>query len=243
MSDKSIIGLSRLVALRHQVDKIARNIANQSTTGFKSEGLQFREYLTEASEDLFPSSPMRSLVSVEEYTDFSNGPLKATGNSTDVAVVGEAFFVVRTADGERYTRRGSFTVDQNGRLVTLAGEPVMAQTGELRIPQEDGPLSIGADGTVLTAKGTIGQLRLVRFDDLRQLSRVSGGSFLSLNPAIDIPANEIRLVVGALEGSNVKPVPEMSKLIAASRAYDHVAKTVFREEDNDELKKLSGEDL
>ena len=62
MSDKSIIGLSRLVTLRQQVDTVARNIANQSTTGYKREGLRFREYLTEAKEEDVRSSPLRSLV-------------------------------------------------------------------------------------------------------------------------------------------------------------------------------------
>ncbi|MCK9913705.1 flagellar basal-body rod protein FlgF [Microbacteriaceae bacterium K1510] len=241
MSDKSIIGLSRLVALQHHVDRIARNIANQTTAGFKSEGLQFQEYLSEAREEL-PSSKMRSLVSTDSYIDFSSGPLTVTGNGTDVAIVGDAFFVVQTNDGERYTRRGAFAVDQNGRLVTPAGEPVLSQSGVLTMPKGDGPLSIKADGTVSTAKGSIGRLRLVRFDDLEQVRAVSGGLFVSTKPVSDIPVKEIRLVVGAIEGSNVKPVAEMTKLIAASRAYEDVAKAIFRSEDNKELKKLSGED-
>lgn len=71
---------------------------------------------------------------------------------------------------------------------------------------------------------------------------MSGGLFVSSKPASDIPANEIRLVVGAIESSNVKPIAEMTKLIAASRAYEDVAKAIFRSEDNRELKTLSGED-
>ncbi|NGX97744.1 MAG: flagellar hook-basal body complex protein, partial [Candidatus Afipia apatlaquensis] len=103
MSDKSIIGLSRLVTLRQQVDTVARNIANQSTTGYKSEGLRFREYLTEAKEEDVRSSPLRSLVAATVFTDFSAGPLQATGNSTDVAMIGDGFFVVAVPGGERYT--------------------------------------------------------------------------------------------------------------------------------------------
>lgn len=240
MSDKTIIGLSRLVALQNNVDRIARNVANQSTIGFKSEGLLFREHL---SGEETPSSKMRSLVSVKNYIDFSNGPLKVTGNPTDVAIVDDAFFVVQTSGGERYTRRGSFTVDGDGRLVTAAGDPVLTQSGALTMPRGEGPLNISADGTLSTGRGPVGRLRLVRFDDLQQVRAVSGGLFVSSTPATDVPANEMRLVVGALEGSNVKPVLEMSKLISASRAYEEIAKVVMRDEDSNELKKLSGEDM
>lgn len=243
MSDKTVIGLSRLMTLRQQVDKVARNVANQTTPGFKSEGLQFREYLTKSKEaDETPSQPMRSLVAVVGFTDFSAGSLKATGNPMDAAIVGEGFFVVRTLAGERFTRNGSFTIDAEGRLVTLRGDPVMTPSGELRIPQREGAISIGPDGSVATAKGTIGRLRVVRFSDLRSL-RAEGGFFSSDTRPVEIPAAETRLATGALENSNVKAVQEMSKLMAASRAYHQVANVILHEGDKNELRKLAGEDL
>lgn len=242
MSDKTVIGLSRLISLRQQVDKLARNIANQGTVGFKSENLQFKEYLTKAREaDDIPSAPMRSLVAVTEFTDFSAGALTATGNSMDVAVAGDGFFVIRTAAGERYTRNGAFTLDGEGRLVTLSGETVMTATGPLQVPQRDGPVSIGADGTISTAKGPIGRLRLVRFDDRTKLSAEGATLFASELPAVEVPAGQIRLATGALENSNVNAIREMSSLVAATRAYDMVANTILREDDKNELRKLAGE--
>ena len=244
MSDKTVIGLSRLIALQQQVDKIARNVANQTTAGFKREGLQFREYLTNADEpDDIPSAPMRSLVAVTGFTDFSAGPLKATGKPTDVAIVGEGFFVVQTAQGNRYTRNGSFTLDERGRVVTLAGDLVLTATGPLQVPTRDEPVNVGADGTISTARGPIGRLRLVRFEDLTKLNAEGGTLFASELSPVEIPATEVRLATGALEGSNVNAVQEMSSLVAATRAYDEVANTVLREDDKNELKKLAGEDL
>lgn len=242
MSDKLVIGLSRLIAIQQHVDQIARNIANQDTSGFKSEGLQFQEYLSSASEPL-PSTNLRSLVSIKGFTDFSGGTLKATGVATDVAIVGKEFFVVQTPNGERYTRRGSFATDANGRLVTLSGQPVLTQAGVITAPREEGPLAISADGTVSTSKRILGQLRLVRFDDLQKLRAGDGGLFTASGPAIDVPSTDIRLVVGAIESSNVKPILEMSKLVAASNAYQNVAKLIMREESSDELRKLSGQDM
>ena len=242
MSDKSIIGLSRLVTLRQQVDTVARNIANQSTTGYKSEGLRFREYLTEAKEEDVRASPLRSLVADTAFSDFSAGPLQATGNSTDVAMIGDGFFVVAVPGGERYTRNGAFTLDAKGQLVTLGGQPVMTSTGPIRVSQQDGPVTIGPDGSISIGKGSIGRLRIVRFADQRQLSAESGGMFSAAASPTDVAATEVRLASGVLEGSNVRTVQEMSKLVAATRAYDQVAKAILRESDPNELKRLAGEE-
>lgn len=242
MSDKSTIGLSRLVTLRQQVDTVARNIANQSTTGYKSEGLRFREYLTEAKEDDVRSSPLRSLVASIAFTDFSAGPLQATGNPTNVAIVGDGFFVVAASGGERYTRNGAFTLDAKGLLVTLSGQPVVSSSGPIRISPQDGPVAIGSDGSISTVKGSIGRLRIVRFADQRQLTAGNGGLFSTAVSPSDVAATDVRLATGVLEGSNVRAVQEMNKLMAATRAYDQVANVILRESDPNELRKLAGED-
>lgn len=242
MSDKTIIGLSRLIALRQHVDTIANNVANQTTPGFKSQGVQFREYLTEAKEDDVPLSPMRSLVASTGFVDFSPGPLKATGNPMDVAVVDDAFLVVRTQRGNMYTRSGSLTIDDRGRLVTLAGNVVMTSAGELALLPRDGAVSIAPDGTISTEKGPRGRLLLVKFSDTRKLIPQGGALFSSESSPSEIPPGQVRLASGVLESSNVKAVQEMSKLVQASRAYDQVAKVVLGKDDPSELRKLAGED-
>jgi flagellar basal-body rod protein FlgF len=243
MSDKTVIGLSRLISLQQRVDKLARNIANQTTAGFKAEGLKFQEYLTEAREaDGIPSSPMRSLVAVTDFTDFSAGSLKATGNPMDVAIVGNEFFVVKTTAGERFTRNGSFTLDNEGHLITLAGETVLTATGPLQVPRQDGAVNIAADGTISTKSGPVGRLRIVRFDDQTKLSAQGGTLFASQATPVEVPAAQVRLATGVLENSNVNTVREMSNLVAAARAYDQAAATFLRDDDKNELKRLSGED-
>jgi flagellar basal-body rod protein FlgF len=242
VSDKKIIGLSRLVTLRQQLDAIARNVANQTTPAFKAGHLQFREYLTKAGEDDIPSSPMQSLVAATQFVDFSPGALKPTGNATDVAIVDDAFFVVETPSGPRYTRSGSFTLDGEGRLVTLDGASVLTSVGRLVVSQRDAKLGIGADGSISTAQGTLARLRLVRFDDPRKLNVEGDGLFSSVIPPLEVPPAQVRLAAGVLEMSNVKPMEEMTKLLAATRAYELVARVILKEEDKNELKKLAGED-
>lgn len=242
MSDKKIIGLSRLVTLRQQLDNVARNVANQTTPGFKAGQLRFQEYLTKASEDDASSAPMRSLVAATQYIDFSPGAVKPTGNPLDVAIVNDAFFVVETPEGPRYTRVGAFALDNEGRLVTLGGQPVLTSVGRLVLSQRDTKVSIGADGSVSTAQGTIARLRLVRFEDRRELNSDGEGVFSSKAPAVELPPGQIRLATGVLEMSNVRPMEEMSKLVAATRAYELVAQVILKEDDQNELRKLAGQD-
>lgn len=242
VSDKNIIGLSRLISLRQQLDNVARNVANQSTPAFKAGHLRFQEYLTKASEDDVPSSPMRSLVATTQFTDFSPGSIKPTGGSLDAAIVDDAFFVIETPEGPRYTRKGAFTLDNQGRLVTLEGLPVMTSVGQLVVPPRDTKLSIGADGSISTTQGTVARLKLVRFGDKKGLSPLGGGMFSSNAAGVDVPASQVRIMTGVLEMSNVKPMEEMSKLLAATRSYELVAQVIMKESYVDELKKLSGED-
>ncbi|MEW6394987.1 MAG: flagellar hook-basal body complex protein [Pseudomonadota bacterium] len=243
MGDKTIIGLSRLISLRQHVDTIANNVANQTTPGFKSQSVRFSEYLTQAEEDDIPASPKRSLVASTGFADFSPGALKATGNPMDVAVVSDdAFLVVRTQNGNMYTRSGSLTVDDRGRLVTMAGNVVMTSAGELTLLPRDGTVSIAPDGTVSTEKGPRGRLQLVKFSDTRKLIPQGGALFSSVSSPSEIPPAQVRLASGVLESSNVNAVQEMSKLVQASRAYDQVAKVILGKDDPNELRKLAGED-
>ena len=101
---------------------------------------------------------------------------------------------------------------------------------------------VGSDGSISTAKGFIGRVRIVRFADQRQLTAGTGGLFSAAATPSDVAATEVRLATGVLEGSNVKTVQEMSKLMAATRAYDQVANVILRESDPNELRKLAGED-
>lgn len=241
VSDKGIIGLSRLITLRQQLDNVARNVANQTTPGYKASHLDFKEYLTSAKEDA--PSPKRSLVAATQFIDFSRGEIKPTGNPLDVALVDESsFLVVETPAGLRYTRMGSLTLDSGGRLSTLGGDPVMTSAGRLVIPPQSRQLTIGPDGSLSTTQGAIGRLRIVRFEDLRKLRPEGSGLFASEVPPTEVPSANVRLATGVLEMSNVQSVKEMSKLMAANRAYDLVARVVLKESDNNELKKLAGED-
>lgn len=245
MENALLVSLSRQVSLQRELDVVANNMANVNTTGFRREAVQFEEYLIRgASVDAF-KAPDRRLSFVQDratYSDFQPGPLEATQNPLDVAIEGPGFFVVQTANGERYTRDGSFKIDSQGRIANDNGDPILSDSGPILISPEDGEISIARDGTVSTSQGTRGRLRLATFANEQALIKEGNGLFQA-GPGQTAAAADptvVRVAQGMLEGSNVKPVLEISRLIELNRAFTSISSLIQR---GDDLQKTAIERL
>lgn len=233
MQNALLVGVSSQVALQRELDVIANNMANVSTTGFKTRSARFQEYLMPvASADSFATPDRRLSYVIDQGTtlDLGQGPIEQTGNPLNVAVKGDAFIAVQGADGERYTRNGAFEVNARGALVTSDGYPVIGDGGPITVnPQETG-LSIGSDGTVSTNLGIRGKVKLVTFADPRRLTNDGANLYASPEPAR--PAGlDGRLESGALERSNVRPVIEMTRLMDVNRSYAMISSVISRLDD------------
>ena len=126
MENTLLIGLSRQIALQRELDVVANNVANMNTTGYKADGAIFEEYLMPQAQAAGFQGADRRVSYVQDratWRDFGAGPIRPTGNPLDVAIYGDAFFVVQTPRGERYTRNGAFQINAQGELVTSAGGP------------------------------------------------------------------------------------------------------------------------
>ena len=225
MENALLIGLSRQIALAREADVIANNVANVTTNGFKARSLRFEEYLSPtARADSFPRNS-RILSYVQDKgigVDLTQGSVEMTGNPLDVAIRGEGCFVLQTSAGERYTRDGAFQLNAAGELVTASGARVAGENGPITFSPQDGRIEIGADGTITTAQGQRGKLRLVRFADPRSLANEGDNLFSSPQPGQPLGAKG-RVESGAIERSNVRPVVEMSRLVEVSRAYQNIS--------------------
>ena len=158
---------------------------------------------------------MRDALAVH---DMSNGELVTTGNQLDVALDGDGYFVVSTPAGERYTRNGSFGRDDQGRLVTSAGNPVLDESGsEIQLSAEETQLTIARDGTLSTEQGVRGRLGVVMFANPQELKLEGDSLWASLQTPE--PAADTRVLQGMVEQSNVQPVVEMVRMIDNLRAY------------------------
>ncbi|MDH5749161.1 MAG: flagellar basal-body rod protein FlgF, partial [Rhodospirillales bacterium] len=227
MENTALIALSRQAGLRNQMSIIANNLANMNTTSFKRGKALFSEHIEKFrdNQSILPvtNTFVKDVVSVP---DFSEGPMKKTGNPLDISIKGDGYFVVGSQDGSAkqfYTRNGSFQLDSQGQLVTLENMPVLSDAGApIFFAPEDSEITISRDGTISTNNGELGKLRIVEFENQYDLKRVKSGLYETEQPPIESDRKEI--IQGMIEGSNVEPVFEMAKMIEVHRAYTAVNK-------------------
>ena len=232
MENLLLVGLSRQMTLRRQMDVVANNIANINTTGFKAERMLFQEYLSPtAHEDNFIGRDRRVSFVQDRATmhDFAGGPVEPTKNPLDVAIDGNAFLAVQTPGGERYTRDGNLQINNQGQLVTASGLPVLGANGPIVFQQTDHDINISQDGTVSVLEGTNridsirGKIRMVQFASPQQLMK-EGSNLYSAAPGVNAqPSLTSKLNQGFIERSNVSSVTEMTRMIEVTRAYTELS--------------------
>jgi flagellar basal-body rod protein FlgF len=234
MDNSLLVGLSQQLASYRSMDVIANNLANLSTPGFKRESAKFEEYVTSvrAAEDQKGPQQISFVKDAGTMRDISQGNIQSTGAPLDLAIDGKGFFVVATAQGNRYTRDGHFTLDADGHIVTSDGYALQGEGGAITVSPTDGDIRIAKDGTVSSvlngAVNQLGKLQLADFANESSLNK-EGDNLYSTSQAI-IPATGT-LQEGMLESSNVQPVVEISKMIEVMRAYEATATLTKSQED------------
>lgn len=223
MENTSYIALSRQTSLWRQMDTVANNLANLNTPGYRGQDTLFTEHLAKTYNG--DSSFRESLNYVQDFgqvSDLTPGPINQTQNPMDLAIEAEGYFVVETDNGPRYTRAGRFVLDDQGQLVNSSGLPVLSNADTpFFIAPNEGQFEVSKDGTVSTENGPIGKLQIVTFENEQQLKRIAGGLY---EPALDQEPQDVenpRIAQGALEGSNVNAVVEMTRMIDVQRNYMH----------------------
>ena len=156
-------GASGMIVQMHKMDAVANNMANVDLIGYKRDYTANKAFpelmMRRLNTDIVERFPVGSIDKApylgklgtgvelnEVYTDFQQGSLRETENPFDVALSGTGFFCVQTPQGERYTRNGSFTLDDNGLLVNKDGLPVMGENGYIYLKLNN--FRIDADGTI-----------------------------------------------------------------------------------------------
>jgi flagellar basal-body rod protein FlgF len=232
-----LVGLSRQVALGREMDVVANNIANITTTGYKADGSLFEEFLSSAARTGSSSGHVSYVRDRGTWHDMNQGPIERTGSPLDVAIDGSAFLVVQTPRGERYTRNGSLQINATGQLVTSDGNPVLGSSGPITLQPNDNQVSISRDGTISVREGTSttdsprGKLQLVGFENPQQLQKDGSSTFNVTGGAQPQEAKNSSIIQGAVEKSNVRGVVEMSRMIDISRSYAQVASLLQQQND------------
>ena len=218
--------LTRQNGLLREMQVIANNIANASTTGYRQEGVIFSEYVVRTDEG--PSVSMARAAA--HNISAAQGALAETGGVLDFAIEGEGFFMIETPAGQRLTRAGNFTTSAQGDLVTMDGYPVLDAGGApLFIPPDASDIGLSRDGTISAGDQLLGQLGLVRPSDPIDLIR-EGGTMFRVEGEIE-PVEDGRILHRFLENANVETVLQVARMVEVQRAYE-MGQSFLDAEDN-----------
>ncbi|QJB57360.1 flagellar basal-body rod protein FlgG [Pseudodesulfovibrio sp. zrk46] len=234
-----------MVAMQTHIDTLSNNLANVNTTAFKKSRAEFEDLMYQtlqiagAENQAGNRLPVGMQVgmgvrptSVHKF--FTQGDFQNTGNSLDMAIEGEGFFLVDRNGEDVYTRAGSFKLDNEGRMVTADGHIVQpeftvpAETVSVVVTETGNISALDKDGTALASA----DIQLYRFQNNAGLTAV-GSNFYRESEASGAPVagtpgdeNYGTIAQGFLEGSNVEMVDEMVGLIVGQRAYEINSKAI-----------------
>jgi flagellar basal-body rod protein FlgF len=224
-------GLTSAAAALHFYERrqqsIANNLANVDTTGFKKERV-FGRMVDDA------------VAAADAVTDRSQGDITPTGNPLDVAMQSDAFLVVQTPDGERLSRGGALRLDDQRRLTTQQGYPVLGDDGPIVLPvgevgiSRDGLISVqppaggdvGNNATRIAKRMTAAAFRIETVAPNTVLQHTGGGLFLPAPTRTAAAPAERSVMQGALESSNVNAIESLTEMIDTVRAYADVQKSI-----------------
>ena len=223
-----------------RLDIISNNLANSSTVGFKKEGVSNQSFddvlaikIRDGSVDYRnqPIGKMTLGVKLGEvYTDYTQGSLRETGNTFDLAIEGSGFFKMEVIDREgnahtRYTRAAQLLMDREGYIVDVNGNHLMSESGYLQVPTDAGQVSIDIEGNVYADGALIDRLPLTDFENYDYLKKYAETMYEPVEGAVEKEA-KASIRQGYTEQSNVNVVSEMVNMIAITRAYEANQKVI-----------------
>ncbi|MCI8966690.1 MAG: flagellar hook-basal body protein [Lachnospiraceae bacterium] len=221
---------------QYRMDIMSNNLANADTTGFKKEGSTsqaYAEVMAVKIKDLTenPNTPRRlgnmslGVKIGETYTDFSQGSLRDTGNTYDIALGGSGFFNIEFTSkaGEtstKYTRDGGFTITKEGYLVTKDGDYVLGENGRIQLSTTAGTTVFDRNGDIYQDDRLVASLKISDFEDTNYLTHYGETMWDAKEGAVEIDVEDPDVRQGYLEMSNANVVKEMVNMITISRHYE-----------------------
>lgn len=218
------------------LDTVSNNLANADSTGFKKDTLvtnSFKAELTKRIEtrnngDI--GSMNQGVMLDHTYTDFTQGNLKQTDGKLDLGIKGTGFFVIATTDkngnsAQRYTRNGSFVLDPQNKLVTSDGETVLGENNSPIYINNKESAIIDTDGTISIDGKKSSKIKLVDFEDRKQLTKMGNALYEASDKAVEKSFTG-EAIQGYVETSNVNTIKEMVEMINLSRNYETNQKVI-----------------
>ena len=224
MADGAAIVAAGMHSDIQRINIISHNLANALTPAYK------RMWPVSNGFDLLmshsdPAAKPGYHSDLEASGDFRPATSRHTGNPLDLAIEGDAFFEMQDTLGvTTYSRQGSLALDVGGRLVAPGGAALAGLGGDIRL--ESGNVKIDRAGRIYDKDALVGQIKLVRFDDVRKLVAVGEGRYAQGSALLKPADDAISVRQGQLEASNVVPADEMVRLIETMRHFEGGQKVI-----------------
>jgi flagellar basal-body rod protein FlgF len=205
------------------LDMLANNIANTETGGYKTDREFYSLY---TSSEATGDDPATLPVIERNYTDFSQGSMRATSNPLDLGIQGKGFFAVDSPSGVAYTRNGSFQMTAAGKLVNADGYAVRSASGKPIMLDPSLPVEVAADGTISQSGQTGGKLAVLDFANQADLVKQGNTLFRTADPKTTPIAASAEVRQGRLESSNVGNSESVVRLVSVMRQFDMLQKAI-----------------
>jgi flagellar basal-body rod protein FlgF len=234
--------MSGLVARAQGLDTAAANLANAQTPGYRAQREFFRSVVLgpEAHDSQLGQTVNNYGMLGGDRLSMAQGALQHTGNPLDLAIEGDGFFLIQTANGLRFTRDGSFHRSQGGTLVTSSGEPVLSTINK-PIPVPPGEVSVGADGVLSVAGGAVATVGVFTFPSETQLTAEGANRYVAPTGVASALSKDATVHQGSIEGANQDTIQGTLNLMMMQRQAEMMQKTltIFHTDFN----KFASEDL
>ena len=202
-----------------RLEQTTNNLANVNTTGYKKENTAFHEMLFTAE-----NGHQRVGKAIRVITDHTQGTTETTGNPLDMAITGDGYFKIQTANGIRYTRSGEFTRNNQNQLTTADGDQVLGQGGPIMINGNN--IQIQANGDVFVDGRSTNRLDIVTFNNKAFLEKEGRNLLRLTGNGAEAAAPQAVVRQGVIEKSNVNTVQEMTEMISVQRDYEAQQKLI-----------------
>jgi len=222
MDTLTISAASGMRSRMEALDMLANNLANTETGGYKTDREFYNLYVSAEASAADGDAATTEPVIERPWTDFSQGVLRTTGSSTDLALSGNGFFAVNGPSGTLFTRNGNFKVAADGTLTTTEGYAVLTTAGKTIKVQPSGTLTVSPEGDVSQDGQSLGQVEIADFSDTRALAK-QGASYFHTAMAYK-PASGVHVEQGKLESSNVGAAESAVRLVSVMRQFEMLQK-------------------
>lgn len=229
MDQISVLAAAGMQARMQALDLVANNLANSSTSGYKTDS----EFYTLFSEASAGEGQEDSAVPMmrRQWTDFAPGLLENTNNPLDFGIAGKGFFVVQGPSGPLYTRNGNFRFSTSGNLITSEGYPLLQEGGAPFHANTAQPIEVSRDGTISQKGKSLGRIHIVDFPNAAALTKFGANYFTNSGAQAPEAASGTQIFQGKLEASNVSAAKGAVGIVGLSRQFEMMQKAILLSND------------